>query len=447
MLHKHVFILAHKLANLKFYSNYKKIVANQWKSYPELERDQEKQLRRIIDFSYNYVPYYRKLFKDQRLHPNDIKTIKDLEKLPILTRDTIRHKSEEFIPENLLHMKYYTNKTGGSTGTPLKYRLSKEDRFLGGAILYRGWGFAGYSLGDSILFLGATSLDIDEKDIIDSTLHRVFRNIRKISTFDMEKNQMEKYVDALNTFKPKFFRSYTTPIYFFAKWIEQNNMKIHQPQAIFTTAETLYPVMREKIEDVFQCDVFDHYGLNDGGISAYECPEHRGLHIDTERSIMEVVTPSGEQITEGNGSMLATSLNNYAMPFIRYDTGDLGEIIDETCPCGRGSKLLKRIIGRSIHIFFTPDGKNVYGGFFDILIQENGEGIKEYQVLQTKLDEILIKIVPEENCEKQIEMNIRIIKELIKKRGADWHVDYEIVDSIERTQSGKYRSIINTLIE
>ncbi|MHA1274867.1 MAG: phenylacetate--CoA ligase family protein [Promethearchaeota archaeon] len=421
------------------------LIKNQFKSYDELKLEQEKQLRKIVIYAYKNVPYYHKLFNNLKLTPDHIKNIEDLEKLPILTKETIKENWDDFINvKNLSKIKYYERATGGSTGTPLKYRISKFDRFLGGALLYRGWSYGGYELGDKMVFLGGSSLNIGTNSIISKKVHEIARNIKKLSSFDMSEKEMREYVNIINSFKPKFIRGYASSIYFFSKWIEENNIKIYHPIAVFTTSEKLYPYMRKKIATVLNCEVYDNYGLNDGGLSAYECSEHSGLHIDTERSIMEIIDKNGSQLTRGQGRLLATSLFNYAMPFIRYDTGDIGDITDEFCNCGRKYRLLKSLEGRSVDILITPEGKNVHGWFFLYIFWENCKGIKEYQVVQEKLDKIVIKIVPEKNFD---EKQLNKIKAIVKTRSQGWMIEFNLVDKIERTKSGKYKFIINRLGE
>jgi phenylacetate-CoA ligase len=200
--------------------------------------------------------------------------------------------------------------------------------------------------------------------------------------------------------------------------------------------------MRKNIENVFSCEVYDGYGLNDGGISAYECPEHNGLHIDTERSIMEIVDDDGTQIEDGIGKIVATSLYNYAMPFIRYDTGDMGHIISDECGCGRGSKLLKEVIGRSVDILQTPEGKAVHGWFLLYIFWKYGKGIKEYQVIQDRLDHLLIKMVIEDGFE---ENQLYVVQQILKQKSNAWSVDFVFVNKIERTKAGKYKFIISEL--
>ena len=138
--------------------------------------------------------------------------------------------------------------------------------------------------------------------------------------------------------------------------------------------------------------------------------------------------------------MLATSLYNFAMPFIRYDTGDLAHIIDDVCSCGRGYKLLKEVVGRAMDLLVTPEGMVIHGNFFDdILMVEN---IKMYQIIQEKLDTIIIKIVPEEDFD---EKRLTKIREIIKKRSEGWNIEFKSVDEIKRTKAGKYKIIINEL--
>lgn len=443
ILSRPIFILSHEAMDLNFYQGYRYLMKNQWKPFKELKEEQEAYLRRAIHFYYDNVPYYRKLFNRLNLSPDSIRTVKDLEKLPILTKEIIKQNWEDFKPVNLNKMKYYIFSTGGSVGKPFVHRLSKFDRFFGGAMMYRGWGYGGYRLGDKVAIFGGASLNIGTKFRLVTRMEEIGRNVRMFSSFDMSNREMEQYARMINDFKPRFIRGYAGSIYFFAKWIEENDIRIHKPVSAFLTAEKLYPHMREKIGNVFSCDVFDNYGLNDGGISAYECPEHMGLHIDTERSIMEVVDENGCQLDEGEGRILATSLHNYAMPFVRYDTGDLGYIIKDTCSCGRGHRLLKEVVGRTADMLVTPEGKNVHGYLFVHMLRDYGNEIKEYQVVQETVDKIQIKLVVEDGFDMRY---LDKIRDAMRVRSEGWNVEFKFVDKIGTTGSGKYKFIENKLL-
>ncbi len=442
MFHKPLFILAHEAMDIKFYSTYKRLIKNQWKSYDELKKEQEKQLRVMINFCYTNVPYYHNLFNDLEISPKDITKIEDLEKLPVLTKEVIKQNREDFKPTNLNKLKYYNKATGGSTGTPFKYRILKSNLFFSMALLYRGLGYGKYQLGDKMIWMGGSSIMPNEKYKLNKTIHEFVRNIRMLSSFDMDEHEMEHYTRIINKFKPKFICGYASSIYFFSMWTNKTDIDIYKPQSVFTTSEKLYPNMKKEIETVFGCDVYDTYGVNDGSLSANECSEHCGLHIDTEMGIMEIVNEKNEQLENGKGKILGTSLYNYAMPVIRYEVGDLGNITNDSCNCGRGHKLLKEIGGRSVDILTTPEGKNVHGWFFLYIFWEHCKGMKEYQVIQEKIDKIVIKIVPEDDFdEKQLDK----ITEVIKAKSSGWNVEFKFVDKINRTGAGKYKFVISNL--
>jgi len=443
---KQLFIVSHGLNERSFYPTYQKLLRNQQRPYIELKTDQEKQMRFMIAFCYENIPYYHNLFKKLNLSPHNIKYIEDLEKIPILTKEIIKQNWNDFKPFNLLKMKYSEVTTGGSTGTPLSFRLSKQDRFLSGAILYRGWGYGGYELGDKMVILGGSSLNIGSKFQVTKFIDEKVRNFKKLSSIDLGEVEMQQYTKKINAIKPKFVRGYASSIYFYAQWLEKNGLIVPTPNTVFTTADKLYPQMRKTIERVFRCEVLEGYGLNDGGVSAYECLEHSGFHIDTERSILEVVDDKGNQLCNGEGQILATSLYNYAMPFIRYKTEDLAIITDYHCSCGRQTLLLNEIIGREKEFLITPNGKHVYGAdlifliFIESKILDIGNRIKEFQIIQSELNKIKILLVCDDILPDNALDNMRVA---LQKRYNDWDIEFRFVETIEKTRAGKFKFIIN----
>ena len=444
MLRKLLFFCAHILYDRRFPTVFRVVGEKQWQSRQDSKKEQEEKLRKIIKFSYNRVPYYRELFERINLRPDDIRNIEDLEKVSILTKDKIKKNWNKFAPKGMENIDFINRTTGGTTGTPLEYRITKFEQILHWAIQYHSWKRCGYELGDRVLILGGSSLFPSKRNQYKKFIYKILRNFIYLSAFDMGDENMERYVAIINKNKPKIGYGYPSAWHLLAKYIKKNNFKIHRTSAIFTTAEKLHFSMRKEIEDVFKCEVYDSYGLNDGGISAYECSEHSGLHINTERSILEVVDEDGNQLESGEGRILATSLYNYAMPFIRYDTGDIGSILpkDEICRCGRKYRRLKEIVGRSVDILVTPEGKNVHGWFFLYIFWKHCKGIKEYQVVQEKLDKIIVRIIKEEDFD---EMQLDMIREIVREKSKGWKLEFEFVEQIDRAESGKYKFIVNRL--
>jgi phenylacetate-CoA ligase len=421
MLHKFIFKAGYSLKRSNVCQCYDNFQKNQWQSFELLKKQQEEQLRKLVKFVYKSVPYYAKLFNQINIGPKDITTIQDLEKLPILTKQIIKKNWQDFIPKNINKLKYKVSSTGGSTGEPLKYRMSIEDRGRGVALLYRGWGYAGYKLGDKVAVIGGSSLIPTTKSKIRKGIQDFFLNFRHYSSYKMNEESLFQYFYNINNWKPRFIRGYVSSVYLFAKFIRDSNLKLEfKPKAIFTTAEKLFEKQRELIERVFEAKVFDTYGLNDGG------------------AILEVVNKQGEKTVNKQGKILATSLYNYALPFIRYDTGDLGFISDSGCACGRTTYILKTIIGR-VTDFLKLNNTIIGSPVLTVLMGKFD--IEQYQIIQDSQSSISCKIVrgPSYNKEKDEEF----IKRSFYNHVGKININFNYVDLIQTTNNKKYKFIIN----
>jgi len=412
----------------------------QWFEYEKILENADKQLKNIVDYANTYVPYYNTLFAEYGISPESIESIEDLQRIPILTKDIIKKNFEEFTPKNIKSLRFITNTTGGSTGVPLKYRMSLEDYERGIALLYRGWSYAGYKLGDKSAVIAGTSLIPNIKTDFSRKIFNFFLNQRNYSSYNLSEENLYKYLKNLNSWKPEFIRGYVSSIFLFAKFVHDNRLVVKfRPKAIITTSEKLFKYQRELMEGVFNSEVFDTYGLNDGGVSAYECSMHKGLHIDTERAILEVVDENDRQIFDKPGKILATSLYNYALPFIRYDTGDIGVLSSEKCDCGRETFLLKEIIGRATDSL-TLNGVNIGSPVLTVLMGRFD--IQQYQIVQESESSITIKIVKGEHFSKDDEDFIR--KSFYNHVG-NIDIKFEYVNSIMPFKGQKHKFIINNL--
>ncbi|MDD5625827.1 MAG: phenylacetate--CoA ligase family protein [Patescibacteria group bacterium] len=443
MFHKLIFKLGYLLKRpevLRYYYNFQK---TQWQPYKLLKNHQEVQLKKLIDFSYKNVPYYTKLLDKMGIKPSDIATIKDLEKLPVLTKETIKENWQDFIPKNINELKHLGGSTGGSTGASLKYRMSKEDYEKGVALLYRWWGYGGYKLSNKVAIIAGSSLVPTSKSESKKKIQDFFFNFRHYSSFEMSQKNLFKYFDNINEWKPGFIMGYASSIYLFAQFIQDNNLKLNfKPKAILTTSEKLFDKQRIFIESIFNAKIFDGYGLNDGGVTAFECEKHCGMHIDMERSILEVVDDRGEQIINQQGKILATSLYNYALPFIRYDTGDLGIISDKKCSCGRGTPLLKEISGR-ITDFLKIN--NIIIGSPVLTVLMGKFDINQYQIIQDHPTSITIKIVKGKTYNEKSDEEF--IKKSFYSHVGEFDIIFEYANSIPIAEGKKYKFIINNLTE
>ncbi len=432
IIEKAIFNLAHEMQRPGFVLLYQHLMRHQWKSRKELVHEQTKKLRNMIQFCYDYIPYYRKKFKMINLHPGDIKEISDLKKIPTINKKEIISNKENFYPRGL-QIRFDTRTTGGTTGTPLSFRVSQRVRFLSTALRYRSWSAGGYHLGDRILFFAGSSLIPNKSKSLTKLANEMGRNLRSVSSFNISPATLDYCVEQINTWKPLFLRGYPSSIVELANHIDRKNLNLLQLKAIFTTSETLFPHVREKIESIFETKVYDGYGAGDGGLQSFEC-QHKRMHICTERSILEVVDDNNCPTVGEAGRILATDLENYAMPLIRYDLGDDAVASEDSCTCGRGLPLLDSLIGRTVSIFVTPRGKLIHGWFFLYMFWEFGEIVHDYRVTQINEHDIEILIVPGLDFDSSI---LTTIEEYIHSNCAEWMVEISLVEEIPKTSSGK----------
>lgn len=439
-----LFQLGHFLNYPNFFQLYNWLVENQYKKRELLFKQQSFYLKRIVKFSYENVKFYHKKFKELNLLPEDIKSIEDLSKLPIIDKKIINIHYNEFFPNNLKNIKYIKRSTGGTTGTPFIYRVTNYERYIGGALAYRRWEHANYNLGDELLIIGGSSILPDKNTYLKQLITRIIRNAFYLDSFNLSDYYLKNEIEKIIQFRPKFIYGYPSAIEFFGKWLYNNGYSLNEIKGIVTTSETLFKPIRRNIEKYYGISVFDNYGLNDGGVSAGECKEKKGFHIDTERSILEVVDKKNKHVIGKEGEIIATSLFNYAMPFIRYRTGDAGVLSskEDSCECKINLPILETIKGRTVDNLLTPEGNYVHGWFFLYIFWNYYKGILAYKIEQNNKDEINIYIVPEKGL--NYKKTIKKIEFAVKKRVPSWGLNFIITEKI--TYKNKRKFIVNNIL-
>lgn len=426
---------------IKIFNELKK---NTNESIEEVEIRQLYKLNKLLNYAYNNVPYYRNLLNKTNLVKNgtvSLQKISELSQIPFLTKEIIRKEKERLYSNDFQNRKSYKNTTGGSTGEPVVFL---QDRYfqvnnLANFLLIRSW--RGADPYDSTVILWGAERDTFEgKKPIKAKIIDFLLNIETLNTFYMSNKIMKNYIEIINKKKPKIIQGYVQSIYEIAKFSKVNKIPIEEQNAIHAGAGTVYDFMRKEIESAFHCKVYNHYGTREMGVVASECNAHDGLHIMMEHTIVEVVDKNGDQCRLGEeGEIVVTTLNNYSMPLIRYKIGDIGILQKyEKCKCGCSYPKLEKVLGRKTDLFKTTSGSIVMPEYFIHLIGVvyNRGNIKKFQIIQKKLDLVIIKIVIDgeilqDNLD-EIENKIKIVM------GQDCKVVFECLDNIPKTKTGKF---------
>lgn len=416
----------------------------QWLPTEELQAFQARRLSRIISHAAQSVPYYRNLFSRSSLTPSDFKTVEDLKKLPVLSKEAIRENLGSFLAQNISRFHPRLTLTCGTMGEPLRFYLDKDANILEFVYYWRHWSWAGYRLGDRFAELGSTSFLARRNrhrkmSFWQPQLRRLMLNSACISP-----DQAKEMSRLIRKHRTKFLKGTASSVYCLALSLKEAGIKDLSFRAIFTTGEILTPHYRALIESVFNSPILDSYGHMERTVAVCQCPEGR-YHINSDYGILELeeLRPHSEGETF-IGRAVGTSLYNRAMPLIRYDIGDYIEISSKpaTCPCGRTLPLAKAIHGRVDDIISTPDGRFVTSL---IAIPELLRGVRFIQFIQESWREISAHVVPSDEWNAKEEERLRYYLETMVGREMKIRVILISEKEIITEPSGKRRLVVSRI--
>jgi phenylacetate-CoA ligase len=391
------------------------------------------------------VPYYAELMK--RLgnsYHND--PIEYISRFPVLTKEIIQNNFDSLKSKDLDSRKWFYMTSGGSTGKPGRVIQDYEYSAKAGAIQLLYSRLVGRETGDLEVYVWGSEKEVNQgKENWKAKISTRLTNSIYFNAFKMPPQRMNEIIDFINKRKPKLIVAYAESIYDLALYIEENKLQIVPQTAIMTSAGTLYPFMRQKLEQVFQCKVYNRYGSREIGNIACERPGYKGLWVAPWANFIEIVNEEQKTVPDGqDGEILITSLINYAMPLIRYKIDDRGSLLpSELQNPASNEQIIADISGRSIATFKTKDGGYVSPGYLMVIISEE-KWIKQYQVIQKNFSHIVYKLVltdlnyPPEKLEE-------IRRKTRAAFGQECQVDFEFVDEIPPSNSGKYILAINEM--
>lgn len=443
--------LAAKAQNSNILKEYIHLEQTDWYTEEQLMNLQNDKLQRLIYHCYKNVPYYTRLFDTLNLKPADIKCRVDLAKLPVLTKQIIRDNYDDLISSDIALRKAHKESSGGSTGVPLKFMTDKATWGIKWSATFRAWGWYGFHVGENIFTFGGNSLvktkkekmRITKKDIFD----RFIMSNLKCDCSDMSYEAMLSLYKKLMNYRPTAVRGYPAAIYNLAKFIEKNNLLAPKIRLVLTTGEMLLAQHRCTIQRVFNVPVYDGYGAGDGGVIAHECYMHEGLHITEEQCVVEITDDNGNVKADGEpGFVLSTDLDNYVFPFIRYQVGDMATLKTQKCSCGRSSRMIEHIVGRTGKTLYNKTGQPFTSIVIDNMMFKNMDyhrkeheaiyqKIDQFQIRQDREGDICILIKPKERNEPLSTFDYVISN--FTNHFAGSKIELKFVEQIPKMASGK----------
>ena len=368
-------------------------------SRQDLEELQLKKLQATVKRAFNEIPYYNKKYSAAEVYPEDIECLKDIEKLPFLTKDDLR----ESYPFGLFAVEMSEimelHSSSGTTGKPVVSGYTEKDLDTWAETIARG----------------LTMMGIGENDILQNThgygmftggfgvhygSHKVGAAIIPIST-----GQTRRQIEIMKDFG-------TTGLIFTPSYgIHMGEVALEDGidpkelgiKAIGFGAEMWTEEIRQRVEEIYGAKAYNIYGLTElmGPGVGIECSEQKGLHIAEDIYYPEIIDPKTLETLGENqkGELVLTNLQREGMPVIRFRTKDLTQITYEKCACGRTHARISRITGRSDDMIKVK-GVAIFPSQIEKALLKIGDIEPHYLIIVTRpgtMDEIEVKVEASHN--------------------------------------------------
>lgn len=377
----------------------------------QLDAIRQERLDKLFDLATRSVPFY--------------KNCGSYDEAPVLSKAAVMERYKDFFVTPS-RQKLSKKTTGGSTGVPFAYYTTRQSVSYMWASIIFSWEMSGYKPGEKVMFLAGTSL---YKNGWQHKLFYKLLNVDVLYASPLNDETMSQYAQSIKSKKAAVVYGYAYAINTMAEYLNRVNLH-HFPdlKGVVCTAELLTDSARAKIEKAFGVPVFDQYGCNEGGISAFEC-EHKKKHLISTRAVYE---------TNEKGWLISTDLFNDGFIMLKYNTTDLLVFSDEQCTCKRSYPVIKEMIGRTNDVVVDMDNKVFHASFFGITLSKDSS-IHQYQVTFDN-DSLVLNIHSEEHSEIHFgDIYIPKIKE---------HVRFDTYTVVlnrpfEKTPNGKHKEVVD----
>lgn len=398
-------------------------------------------LREIVRHAYRTVPFYRRLYDERGVRPEQIRGLDDLGKLPIIDKLALRAVPEddlisrEYRRENLIRYR-----TSGSTGMPMSFYRSWSEARLGDLVRRRMAYEHGVTARSRLLQLAPNPSKKDR-----SVLQKFGRRLGWFPTeWHDPISDPDGIFPALERMQPDVLRGMTSVIDRMVEEAGQEAFESIATERVMVGGDRLTPTMRRRLEEAFPGAVVDVYGTYEFNLLAQQCTLGTRLHTCDHAAVVEVL--DGETpVKEGErGEIVVTGLHSWAMPLIRYRQGDLAVRGSDGCACGSALGTIESIEGRVADFIELTDGRRVH--FFTLVDGWWGrydDWIERYQIVQETKTEICLLVQPSRPpSDAEIDVLRRTTQEVV---GTAATVRLEIVDRIAPLPSGKYRLAVSRI--
>lgn len=406
-----------------------KLLTNKRMSRDELRAMQNRKLRAIVRHAYDRVPYYRELFDSVGLSPADIASTEDLWKIPITEKEQLRAAvPEKAVTKGTDLSSCSRIRTCGSMGKPFDTFVTEQEKWMRRMLGFRRQLDVGMRPWDRLC---------------------IIRNPAKMSgkryrTLCLSPAlPVGEQITSLRKMQPTLLKAWPSVISTLMHHSQGRLGEYIAPRAVITSGEVCDDVMKKKIREGLRAEAFQFYAAGEFGPIASECGAHRGMHLNADQLIMEVVPDPGSAPRGKRGSAVLTSLYGFAMPFIRYRLGDITSILPGHCSCGSSFPLIEPPSGRRSEVIRLPEGRarSVTGLFGASLTPV--DGVDQFRVVQEGPTDFVLQVASREKLSAEVAAWIR--ERITAYLGLPIQLDIQRVEFISSDGEHKFQRFVSKM--
>ncbi len=407
---------------------------------------QLQRFRSIVASAYAHTPYWRQTMDAHGIGVEDVQSLADLQRFPLLEKATLRHHREE-MTWHQAGRRLTLVRTSGSTNEALQFYTNSDREAQINAARMRGHEWIGIRRGEREMYFWGSPVELSKQDRIKRARDWLI-NDGLTNGFALTPELIAQYFRYWMHWRPRCIFGYPNSLRLMVlmarpQGIHLGALKDRGLKVISTTSEMLTDFDRELISTAFGVPVYDSYGLREGGLVGHEC-SHATMHTMDEQLLLETIDPHTLQSTQGEGELVLTNLVSTVMPIIRYRTGDIVTLSSEPCPCGLGLGSLRISGGRVADFLVTSNGTWIPAYAF-IYICRSVKGVVKFQARQDQPGEIRVLVATDESFPPDgSEQVARLARQRLQSED---RVIVEVVADIQPAPSGKYRPVVSKVAE
>lgn len=420
---------------------------NQYLNASELRDLQLERLNRILRHAVTHSAYYQNTLADLAL---PLTSLGQLSELPFSDKE-ILFDNRDSIRTGKPSGREFESTTSGSTGIAMRFSTDSLQWAWSEAVQWRGRSWWNVERGDRQLVLWGRPIDDDATSGYASALKYRLRNAVQFNTFaEFGDEKVRAIVRVLQEFQPQLVYGYGSSLGKVARHMDDLGIVLKsagRPKVIEYTADHMLADEVRIASRVMGAPVLSAYGASEAPGISQQCWAGNS-HISTDNVVIEFLRQDGTPADpEETAEVVVTTLNNFAMPLIRYRVGDSAAFREGTCRCGVNLPLMDLKIGKSVELIRTSSHADVSAHVLDYinihLMKDGIRGIRQFFVEQTGVDTFRLDYIREEPFDGESVLTFQ--RKMREHLGSQIEIDTQEVESIPLLPSGKRRYFKSSL--